>query len=259
MIAMETVKVEMRDGIAWVILNRPEVRNAFNETLVRELAEAFAGLDESARAVVLTGEGKAFCAGADLKWMQKAIALEGTDNAQDASAMVELFDMIDRSPRPVIGRINGPAIGGGLGLVCCCDMVVTVDTVRFGFSEVRLGVAPAVISPYCVAKIGLSAARRYFLTGELFSAERAREIGLVHEVVPAEKLDAAVEEFCDAIRATGPKASAAIKELIFEIAPPVPQEVKDYTVKTIARLRISPEAQEGFAAFLGKRKPNWPL
>lgn len=255
---METVRLEVEGGIARVTLNRPSVRNAFNDVLVKELISTFESMGPEVRAVILTGEGKAFCAGADLTWMQKAVSLGGTENAEDAAAMVTLFRLIDESPRVVIGRVHGPAIGGGLGLVSCCDIVVTVPEVKFAFSEVRLGVVPAVISPFVMNKISVAAARRYFLTGERFSAQVAKELGLVSEVVEPDQLDNTVNELAQSVLATGPTAIAEAKELIRRVRPSVPPEVHDYTVKTIARLRVSPEAQEGFAAFLEKRAPRWP-
>ena len=255
---MECIRVDIHGGIARVTLDRPDVRNAFNETLVRELITTFQAMGPEVRAVVLSGEGKAFCAGADLKWMQEAASLSGEGNARDASALVDLFRVVDESPRVVIARINGPAIGGGLGLVACCDIAVTLDQVRFGFSEVRLGVVPAVISPFVLRKISVSAARRYFLTGEMFDAQTAKALGLVHEVVPAAALDQTVDALAKAVLGCGPDAVREAKQLIRSVAPPPPREVIDATVELIARLRVSEEAAEGFAAFLQKRPPRWP-
>lgn len=255
---MECVRVESEGGITRITLNRPDVRNAFNEVLVTELREAFANLGAETRVVILGGAGKSFCAGADLTWMQKAVALGGEQNAQDAAAMVELFNTIDACPKVVIGRIHGAAVGGGLGLLSCCDIAVATHGVSFGFSEVRLGVVPAVISPYVLRKIPVSAARRYFVTGERFDAQAAKTLGLVHEVVGEAELDATVDAMASQILSTGPNAVAEAKALIRTVAPPVSQEVHDYTVQLIARLRVAPEAQEGFAAFLEKRAPQWP-
>jgi methylglutaconyl-CoA hydratase len=255
--AMQTIRVETQHNVARVSLNRPERRNAFNAELIRELGMAFTSLDPAVRVVVLTGEGKAFCAGADLQWMQESASLGERGNAEEAAAMAQLFQTIDQTPRVVIGRINGPAIGGGLGLVACCDIVVTLDTVRFAFSEVRLGVIPAVISPFVLRKISISAARRYFLTGEQFSAERAKELGLVHEVVKAEALDATVDELARAVQNCGPVAVGEAKKLIRRVTPQTDEAHTAYTVGAIARLRVSPEAKEGFCAFLEKRPPAW--
>lgn len=255
---METVRVEVENGIARITLNRPEVRNAFNDTLIREIIDAFESLGSDVRVVILTGEGKAFCAGADLKWMQRSVSLGGAENAEDAAAMARVFRIVDETPRVVVCRLNGPAIGGGLGLVSACDIVVAVDRVKFRFSEVRLGVVPAVISPFVLRKISISAARRYFLTGEVFDAHKAMELGLVHEVVKAEDLDATVDAIAEGILETGPRAVAEAKVLIRKVTPPIAEAVHAYTVETIARLRISPEAAEGFAAFLQKRSPEWP-
>lgn len=254
---MECIRVDIERGIARVTLNRPEVRNAFNGTMLKELHHAFTSFDESVRLVVLTGEGKAFCAGADMRWMAESRKLDDADNAQDASLMMDLFRAIDESPRPVIGRINGPTVGGGLGLLACCDIVVSVDTVRFGFTEVKLGVVPAVISPFVMQKMDITAARRYFLTGELFDAHEAKRLGLVHEVVAAPELDATVDQLAETILRVAPGAVAEAKALIRMVKGRPSDEILHEAVKTIARLRVSDEALEGFAAFLEKRKPAW--
>jgi methylglutaconyl-CoA hydratase len=255
---MKTVRVEQQGNIARITLNRPDVRNAFDATMIKELREAFDALPDNARIVVLTGSGSAFCAGADLEWMQASAAMSEKENAADAAQMARLFSVIDETERVVIGRINGPALGGGLGLVACCDVAIAVDTVKFGFSEVRLGLVPAVISPFVVAKMGVSASRRYFVTGELFGAHQALADGLVHKVVGPERLDDAVNHMLELVEKNGPRAMGEAKKLVRVVSARPRVEALSYAVETIARLRVSPEGQEGVKAFLEKRKPSWP-
>ena len=214
-------------------------------------------LSEEVRVVVLTGGGQIFCAGADVQWMKKSLAYSEKENARDAAAMAAMFRAIDECSRPVIGRVNGHALGGGSGLVACCDMVVAVEGAKFGFTEVRLGIVPANISTFVLPKIGPRAARRYFLTGERFDAIRAKEIGLIHEIVPPDRLDAQVQELVEAILQCGPDAVATAKEIVRQGMALSRDDAIAYTVKTIARVRVSPEGQEGLAAFLEKRKPRW--
>lgn len=255
---METLLVEERDGVGWVRLNRPDVRNAFNGQMIEELMSVLRDPPDSWRAVVLTGEGKAFCAGADLTWMMQA-AQEGAEgNARGAREMSRLFQVIDEAPRAVIAAVNGPAMGGALGIIAACDVVFAVDAVKFGFTEVRLGLVPAVISPFVVRKIGQSAARRYFITGEKFTAEVARDLGLVHEVVDPDYLTPRVEELLEEMNQNGPRAMGEAKRLVRKVTRLPGEEAADYAAEAIARLRASPEAQEGLAAFLEKRAPSWP-
>ncbi len=255
---MATVNVHIVEEVARITLNRPSVRNAFNEQVIEELTEAFESLDAAIRAVVLTGEGTAFCAGADMNWMKRSVAFSEEENREDAAKMANLFRTIDETPRAVIGRINGPAMGGGLGLVACCDLAIAVDTAKFSFSEVRLGIVPAVISPFVMNKISPSMARRFFITGELFGAHQAQGMELVHRVVEPDRLDAVVQTATEAILKTGPRAVAEAKALVRTVASVSPRQAHSYTIDTIARLRTGEEAQEGFAAFLQKRKPQWP-
>ena len=254
---MKTILVTCDGGVTTVLLNRPEVRNAFNDTMVSELREVFTNLDKSTRAVVLTGAGKAFCAGADLNWMKQSVSYTQEENATDAGAMVGLFRAINECPIPVIGRVNGAALGGGVGLISCCDMVVASDRAKFGLTEVRLGLVPAVISPFVLGKIPKAEARRYFLTGEIFSAEAAQKMGLVQKVVSLETLDQAVKLWTDALASNGPNAVREAKRLVFEISDRATDDALQFAVDVIARLRVSPEGQEGLAAFLEKREPNW--
>ena len=254
---MKTLRLETNGPVLTVTIDRPDVRNAFNEDVIDELHETFSAIPPKVRAVVLTGGGSVFCAGADVQWMKKSMNYSEEENAIDAATMAAMFRTIDECPRPVIGRINGHALGGGSGLVACCDMVVAVEGALFGFTEVRLGIVPANISTFVLPKIGGRSARRYFLTGERFGAEEAKAIGLIHEVVPADRLDAKVSDLVKEILRCGPNAVATAKEVIREGLARPRDEAIDYTVRTIARVRVSPEGQEGLGAFLEKRKPTW--
>jgi methylglutaconyl-CoA hydratase len=248
------------DGpVAHVVLARPEVRNAIDGATARELrgAVAAASARDDIRVIVLAGRGAVFCAGADLEWMKKVAGFSREENLADAAEMRELFETIDRSPKAVVACVQGAALGGGAGLVAVADIAVTEDGARFGFTEVRLGIVPAVISPYVVRKIGVSAARELFLTGERFSAACAAEIGLVHRVVPLAGLDAAADERVQELLQAAPGAIAAAKNLVRSVAGRPLEEVRDLTVEAIADRRASAEGQEGLAAFLEKRKPRW--
>lgn len=246
-------------GIERITLNRPEVRNAFDEEVVAELAACAAAVPEPPvpRVVVLAGAGPAFCAGADLAWMARMRAVSEEENLRDARALAAMFGAIDRLPVPVVGRVHGAALGGGTGLAAVCDIVVASDDAVFGFTEVRLGLLPAVISPFAVAKIGVSAAREWMLTGARLPAVRARELGLVHLVVPASQLDTAVESCVRDLLEGAPGAQAATKALLREVAGRPAADLAEYTSRAIAAQRVSPEGQEGLAAFLGKRRPEW--
>jgi methylglutaconyl-CoA hydratase len=249
-----------RDGpVEHVTLNRPEVRNAFNEVVIAELtAWATAAHDDrELRAVVLSGAGAVFSAGADAAWMAKMAAYSHEDNVQDATAAATMFERINTIPTVVIGRIHGAAFGGGLAAVC--DIVVSDNRALFGFTETKLGILPAMISPYVLAKIGLSHARELFLTGMRFDATRAREIGLVHSVVPAGELDATVERYVAETLSAAPTAVAAAKALMPRVAHRLPADAMPLTAETIARQRVSPEGQEGLRAFLAKTKPRWQV
>jgi methylglutaconyl-CoA hydratase len=254
---MPTLRAESQGPIATVALNRPDVRNAFNEEVIAELRQAFTRFDAGVRVVVLTGAGPIFCAGADVAWMKKSKDATEEENARDARAMAEMFRAIDECPLPVIGRVRGAALGGGSGLVACCDIVLASEGTQFGFTEVRLGIVPANISTFVLPKIGAPAARRYFLTGERFGAAEALRIGLVHEVVPDAALDARVDAVAGELLKCGPAAVGIAKELIREGLSRPRDAAIDYTVRTIARVRVSPEGQEGLAAFLEKRPPRW--
>lgn len=252
-----------RDGaVEYLTLNRPDVRNAFNEHVIAELTAWAWSVREAAargevRVVVVGGAGKMFCAGADVTWMSKTVQYTEEENLRDAAAMSAMFGAIDTLPVPVIGRIQGAALGGGAGLAAVCDVVVAAEDALFGFTEVKLGILPAVISPFALAKIGRSAARELFLTGARFSAARAREIGLVHVVVPAAELDGAVAGYVKEFLTASPEAVAAAKALIPNVWGRPFSEAAPITAAAIAQRRVSQEGQEGLRAFLEKRPPGW--
>jgi methylglutaconyl-CoA hydratase len=253
------IQVEQRGAVVRVTLNRPDVRNAFNETLIQELTAWAESIRPggAVRVAVLGGAGKVFCAGADLAWMAKTIAYSHEENLRDARALSRMFDALNRRPIPLVGRVHGAALGGGIGLAAVCDIVVAAEDAIFGFTEVKLGIIPAVISPFAMAKIGQSAARELFLTGARFSAARAREIGLVHHVVDAADLDRVVEKHVNDLLSSGPRAVAAAKALIAAVAASDADAAMEHTVESIARQRVSVEGQEGMRAFLEKRTPAW--
>jgi methylglutaconyl-CoA hydratase len=249
-----TISVSITHGIARVTLNRPEVHNGLNAAMIADLKAAFDRLSEDAhvRVVVLTGEGKNFCAGADLNWMQEASQQGFEANQQDAHKLARMFYTIDSCPKPVVALVNGAALGGGVGLVACCDIVVAQANAQFGLTEVRIGLIPATISPYVTRKIGEAQVRRYMLTGERFDAETARRIGLVHEI--GDDADNLISN----LLANGPDAMADTKALIREVAhAPVDEALLAMTAERIAARRASSEGREGIAAFLEKRKPRW--
>lgn len=247
-------------GVAVLTMNRPAVFNAFDETLIAELDDAFEhfGRDASVRAIVLAGAGKHFSAGADLQWMQRAAAASQEDNLADARRFSAMLARIAEAPKPTIARVQGAALGGGVGLVCACDMAVASDTASFAASEARMGILPAVIGPHLVNAVGLREARRLALTAERIGADEALRLGLVQRVVPLDGLDTAIDALVTDVLAGGPQAQAEIKQLYARLTPgPVTAGVRELTAETIARVRATPEAREGFAAFLAKRKPNW--
>lgn len=253
------VRVE-RDGTrARVTMNRPDVRNAFNAALIAELRDTFLALgnDDRIRSIVLAGEGKTFSGGADLVWMRDALNLSEAENIRDAEAMADMLLAIDRCPKPVIARVHGAALGGGCGLAAVADIVVAASDTVFGFTEVKLGILPAVISPFVIAKIGASHARALFVTGERFSAEHARAIGLVHHVVAPGDLDTHIATILEAFRTTSPSAVAASKALVRNVSSATPDEATALTAREIARQRTTPEGQEGLRAFLERRPASW--
>jgi methylglutaconyl-CoA hydratase len=256
----KTLKIERRGAAAWVWMNRPELHNAFDETLIAELTETFGALDRdpAVRAIVLAGEGKSFSAGADLRWMKRQGAAPLEANLSDACKLAILFRTISMCATPTLARVHGAALGGGMGLASACDLCVASTKAQFATSEVRLGIIPAAIGPYVVRAIGERQAYRYFQTAERIPAQRAREIGLVHEVAEPEALDAKVQELVDTLLAGGPLAQAAGTDLIRAVAHrPVDDEVVEDTARRIASLRATPEAKEGLSAFLEKRPAAW--
>ena len=246
---MQALRVERDGDLLRVTMARPERRNAFDAELIRELTEAFAAVPEDARAVLLAGEGKSFSAGADVDWMRSSIELSYEENVADARRLRMMLEAIDSCPAPVVARVHGHALGGGCGLVACSDIVVAAHDAVFAFSEVKLGIIPAVISPFALGKIGPSAARRYFVTGERFDAETALRIGLVHEV--AEDVDAAASAIVAELRTAGPEAARHAKKLVLERPDGLGTE------RRIAQRRTSDEGQEGLRAFLDKRAAHW--
>jgi len=251
------------DGVvARVTLTRPDVHNAFDASLIADLRAVFAALarepSDTLRAVVLAGDGPSFCAGADVAWMRAAMSLDMEGNEQDAMAMAEMFEAIDACPAPVVARVHGAALGGGMGLCAVADIVVAESGTRFGFTETRLGILPAVISPFVIAKIGESNARALFPTARRFDAIRAQRIGLVHEVAEGmAALDDAVEGVVADLLAAGPTAARAAKSIVREVRGLSHGAAKWHTARVIARQRVGEEAREGLAAFLEKRRPAW--
>ena len=250
-----------RDGpVARVFLNRPDVRNAFNDGVIAELAAAFTGFaaDATLRAVVLGGHGKAFCAGADLSWMRAMADYTWEQNRADAQGLADMLHAIWSCPVPVIGRVHGDCYAGGVGLAAVCDILVAAEGVNFCLSEARLGLLPATIGPYVVKALGEQASRRYFATAERFDAARAHALGFVHEVVASDALDAKVDELVAALLANGPAAVRACKQLVQDVADrPVDDALRADTARRIADIRASAEGKEGVQAFLNKRKPSW--
>lgn len=254
------IETEQRGAVRWLWLNRPEVRNAFNDALIAEIAQSFADVEASAetRVVVVASRGPAFCAGADLNWMRAMAAFSHADNHADALKVARMFHAVHSCSRPVIGRVQGDAYGGGVGLAAACDIVIASDNVNFGLSEVRLGIVAATISPHLVRAMGARQAARYMLTAEKFSAGKARELGLVHEVTKPGGLDAEVERQAQVLLSSSPAALAATKRLLADVVEtPMDDVLLAATAKCIADARVSPEGREGIAAFLDKRSPAW--
>ncbi len=250
----------IKDGaVGRVTFNRPEIHNAFNSTVITEMAALFGELanDNELRVIVLTGEGKSFCAGADLNWMREVVKQSIDENLAESNALADLFYQLYTFKLPIIGRINGAAIGGGTGFVALCDIAVAAESAKFSFSEVKIGVVPACIGPYVIRKMGEGKARELFITGERMIADRAHEVGLVNRVVPDDMLDTEVDALVKSILSSGPEAVAMAKKLVSEVPAMPPEQFKPYTAEMIARLRVSDEGQEGMDAFLNKRKPSW--
>ncbi len=254
----DVVRLEIDDrGITWITLARPEVRNAFDADLIAQLSRILGDIDPTTRAIVLRSEGDAFCAGADLNWMRGMADFSLEENVADSRALAQMFRALDELPMPLLARVQGAAIGGGCGLVAVADIAVASTEAVFAFTEVRLGILPAVVSPYVVRKIGFAHATALFTTGIRFDARRAYEIGLVEAVEEPAKLDAKISSYLDAIVAGGPHAVNAAKRLVREVAGRPVADVRDKTVERIAGIRVSNEGQEGMRSFLERRKPKW--
>lgn len=246
-------------GVITVNINRPEIHNAFNEEVIASLTQLFLdiGNDDRIRLVVLTGMGKSFCAGADLNWMKSMVNYSEEKNFEDSCKLAKMFRTINECTKPVLGKINGHALGGGVGLVAVCDYAITHEKAKFAFSETRLGLIPAVISPFCIAKIGEGSARAWFLSGEQFDAQKALDMNLLHEVSALENFDTRIEELIKSFLLAGPIAAVAAKKLILDVQHLPKEELHEYTCKAIAEKRVSPEGQEGMNSLLRKRKASW--
>ena len=255
----ETIALEKAGKIARIWLDRPDVHNAFNSAMIRDLRAALREVhdDKNVRVVILSGRGKSFCAGADLNWMREIIHFSYEQNLQESLELAEFLYELYALPKPTIARVNGAAIGGGAGFLSACDIVVAAHEAKFGLSEVKIGLVPACIAPYVVRRIGESRARQYFLTGERIDAHRAVEIGLANAAVEAAHLDVKVEEAAWLLISSGPEALASCKKLLRRVPGMSFEEAKQFTAEMIAGLRVSREGQEGMAAFLEKRKPDW--
>ena len=257
---MNHLLLNVTDSVATVTLNRPDVRNAFNDEVIAELTAVFVALAErtEVRCIVLAGNGPAFCAGADLNWMKRMAGYTRDENVADAQALARMLRVVYSSPKPTIARVQGDVYAGGTGLVAACDIAVSVDSAQYCLSETRLGLIPATISPYVIRAMGARAAHRYFLTAERFSAAEALRIGFVHEVVAAGQLDAKVNELAQLLVQNGPMAVKACKQLIHDVAGhDITPGLIERTAESIADIRVSDEGREGVQSFLGKRKPNW--
>ena len=255
----ESIIITRDDQVVRVRLNRPEVRNALDPALIADLTRAFQNVDEQphVRAIVVEGAGAIFCGGADIKYMRAALELSENQNYEDALRLSNMFAAIDNCPAPTIAKVQGAALGGGAGLIAVCDIVVAEEDALFGFTEAKLGIVPAVISPFVLRKIGQTHARALFPTAERFSADRAMRIGLVHEVVPPGQLDASVESKIQELLTSGPGAARLGKKIARTVGGLAPDEARRWTAERIASQRVSPEGQEGLRAFLDKRRPTW--
>lgn len=254
-----TIRITNEREVRTITLDRGKVHNAFSPDMIAELTQAFtdAGSDPQVRIVVLTGDGKSFSAGADLNWMKSMAGYSEEENVADAKRLDAMFAAMLNCPKPIVGQINGAAFGGGLGLIACCDIAIAVDTAKFAFTEVNLGVVPAVIAPYVIRKTGAGPLTELFLTGERFDAQRAYEIGLLHHIVTPANLPGFTNRLVSTLLTSAPGAVAAAKQLVDTVAQTPLRDVRDYTAQLIATLRAGEEGQEGMAAFFEKRKPGW--
>jgi methylglutaconyl-CoA hydratase len=254
-----TIRFELDNKVGRVFLSRPDVRNAFNAEMIAELSDLFARINkrDDLRVVVLTGEGKAFCAGADLKWMGDVLNYSYEENLQDSKNLADMFYLLNNCPLPTIARVNGAAIGGGCGLVAVCDIVIASENAKFSLSEVKIGLVPACISPYVIRRMGDKNSREFFLSGERFGPDKALAAGLANEVVPETELDNAVNRRIKLLISSGPEALKWCKQLLQNVPSMPEKEAGQYTAEVIAKLRMGQEGQEGMRAFFEKRKPNW--
>jgi methylglutaconyl-CoA hydratase len=258
--AYETIELKKEDKTVTIFLNRPQVHNAMNETLMKELIRCFNDLedDKNCRIIVLTGTGKSFCAGADLNWMKSMVNYSKEENIRDSNLLLDLYDCIYHCSKPVIAKVNGHAFGGGLGLFAVCDLTIAVPECKFAFSEAKLGIIPSVISTFIARRItGIAHMRRLFITGERFTSSDAERFGLIDIVVPEDEIDKIIQKYISILKSSGPNAIVEIKKLINANETLTVEDYKMHTVGKIAELRISKEGQEGINAFLEKRKSNW--
>lgn len=255
----ETIEVLKDKNIVTVMLNRPDVHNAMNEKLMKELTTCFKDLnqDDNTRIIILTGKGKSFCAGADLNWMKNMANYSKEQNIEDSRLLLNLFEAIYNCSKPVIGRINGHAFGGGLGLLAVCDINVATPDLKFAFSEVKLGIIPSVISTFIGKRISVADMRRLFITGERFDSDYAKEIGLIDYIVPEDEFDSKINEYVEQLLSSGPNAIGEVKNLVDKYLELDLEKYKTFTVEKISELRVSEEGQEGINAFMEKRKPKW--
>lgn len=255
----ETIELKIDEDVAFIYLDRPEVHNAMNEKLMKELTSCFKNLskDKDVRVIVLSGKGKSFCAGADLNWMKSMVSYSKEENIKDSRLLLDLYEGIYSCPKPVVGRINGHAFGGGVGLIAVCDIAIGVPDQKYAFSEVKLGIVPSVISTFVARRMKLSDMRRLFVTGERFDSKYAKEMGILDFVVSADDLDSMVEKYVKILRSSGPNAVVECKKLVAQCEKMDVEKYKEYTVEKIAELRVSDEGQEGINAFLEKRKSKW--
>lgn len=255
----DTIEISSHNGTVTVSLNRPEVHNAMNELLMTELTNCFRDLsnDSKLRVIVLTGKGKSFCAGADLNWMKSMVNYSREENKKDSKLLLDLYETILSSPKPIIGRINGHAFGGGLGLIAVCDITISIPGLKFAFSETNLGIIPSVISSYISPRVSFGDMKRLFITAERFDSTVAHEIGLIDFIVKPEEFDSKVNYYIEQLSFPGPIAIRESKKLITNLQKMHIDKYKEYTVEKISELRVSEEGQEGINAFLEKRKPRW--
>jgi len=255
----DTIDVSKENYVVTILLNRPEVHNAMNEKLMKELTECFKKLDkdEKTRVIVITGKGESFCAGADLNWMKSMVSYSKEENIKDSNLLLNLYESIYSCSKPVIAKVNGHAFGGGIGLFAACDIAIAVPNCKFAFSEVKLSIVPAVISTYISKRLNISNMRRLFLTGERFQSDYAKEIGLIDFIASEEEIDKKIEKYAKILRSSGPRAIIEVKKLVNACEKMDTDEYKKFSVKKISELRVSDEGQEGINAFLEKRKSKW--